>query len=164
MPAITVANCAARSRAATSSPRYYAEVRPDEHPEWLTDDAPMWLWFAACSRVRGLRGRHGRPPHACPQSVSQSTGLSAARIAFCDSLMDISLWFDARYGARRNRFRILRRRSSVALWVLSWNGSVGEYLARWRRDVAACPRLLFCPEGCGLLVKKILFRRKKQRL
>ena len=61
-------------------------------------------------------------------------------------------------------FRILRRRSSVALWVLSWNGSVGEYLARWRRDVAACPRLLFCPEGCGLLVKKILFRRKKQRL
>lgn len=86
------------------------------------------------------------------------------RIAFCDSLMDISLWFDARYSARRNRFRILRRRSSVALWVLSWNGSVGEYLARWRRDVAACPRLLFCPEGCGLLVKKILFRRKKQRL
>ena len=98
-----------------------------------------------------------------PQSVSHSTEYPR-RIAFCDSLMDISLWFDARYGARRNRFRILRRRSSVALWVLSWNGSVGEYLARWRRDVAACPRLLFCPEGCGLLVKKILFRRKKQRL
>ena len=30
--------------------------------------------------------------------------------------------------------------------------------------MAACPRLLLCPEGCGLLVKKILFRRKKQRL
>lgn len=63
-----------------------------------------------------------------PQSVSHSTEYPR-RIAFCDSLMDISLWFDARYGARRNRFRILRRRSSVALWVLSWNGSVGEYLA-----------------------------------
>ena len=142
--------------------RYYAEVRPDEHPEWLTDDAPMWLWFAACSRVRylpAITAVHRR----LPQSVSHSTEYPR-RIAFCDSLMDISLWFDARYGARRNRFRILRRRSSVALWVLSWNGSVGEYLARWRRDVAACPRLLFCPEGCGLLVKKILFRRKKQRL
>jgi hypothetical protein len=74
------------------------------------------------------------------------------------------LWFDARYAAGRNRFRILRRRSSVALWVLSWEGPVGEYVTRWRRDVAACPRLALCPEGPGLLVKKILFRRKKQHL
>ena len=140
----------------------YLNEEITKHPEWLTDDAPMWLWFAACSRIRYLpviTAVHRR----LPQSVSHSTEYPR-RIAFCDSLMDISLWFDARYGARRNRFRILRRRSSVALWVLSWNGSVGEYLARWRRDVAACPRLLFCPEGCGLLVKKILFRRKKQRL
>ena len=158
---LTIANCATLARRDLIA-RYYAEVRPDEHPEWLTDDAPMWLWFAACSRVRylpAITAVHRR----LPQSVSHSTEYPR-RIAFCDSLMDISLWFDARYGARRNRFRILRRRSSVALWVLSWNGSVGEYLARWRRDVAACPRLLFCPEGCGLLVKKILFRRKKQRL
>ena len=158
---LTIANCATLARRDLIA-RYYAEVRPDEHPEWLTDDAPMWLWFAACRRVRylpAITAVHRR----LPQSVSHSTEYPR-RIAFCDSLMDISLWFDARYGARRNRFRILRRRSSVALWVLSWNGSVGEYLARWRRDVAACPRLLFCPEGCGLLVKKILFRRKKQRL
>ena len=158
---LTIANCATLARRDLIA-RYYAEVRPDEHPEWLTDDAPMWLWFAACSRVRylpAITAVHRR----LPQSVSHSTEYPR-RIAFCDSLMDISLWFDARYGARRNRFRILRRRSSVALWVLSWNGSVGEYLARWRCDVAACPRLLFCPEGCGLLVKKILFRRKKQRL
>ena len=158
---LTIANCATLARRDLIA-RYYAEVRPDEHPEWLTDDAPMWLWFAACSRVRylpAITAVHRR----LPQSVSHSTEYPR-RIAFCDSLMDISLWFDARYGARRNRFRILRRRSSVALWVLSWNGSVGEYLARWRCDVAACPRLLLCPEGCGLLVKKILFRRKKQRL
>ena len=90
---------------------------PREHPEWLTDDAPMWLWFAACSRIRYLpviTAVHRR----LPQSVSHSTEYPR-RIAFCDSLMDISLWFDARYGACRNRFRILRRRSSVALWVLS---------------------------------------------
>ena len=97
------------------------------------------------------------------RQVSHSTAYRK-RIAFCDSLMDISLWFDARYAAGHNRFRILRRRSSVALWVLSWEGPVGEYVTRWRRDVAACPRLALCPEGPGLLVKKILFRRKKQHL
>ena len=125
---LTIANCATLARRDLIA-RYYAEVRPDEHPEWLTDDAPMWLWFAVCSRVRylpAITAVHRR----LPQSVSHSTEYPR-RIAFCDSLMDISLWFDARYGARRNRFRILRRRSSVALWVLSWNGSVGEYVIAW---------------------------------
>ena len=83
------------------------------------------------------------------------------RIAFCDSLMEISLWFEERYGSGRNRFRILRQRSSVALWVLSHDGSVGEYAARWWSDVKRCPRLLLCPEGAGLLIKKLLFRRKR---
>ena len=36
-----------------------------------------------------------------PESVSQSRAYRA-RIAFCDSLCDISLWFDARYGAGRH--------------------------------------------------------------
>ena len=50
---LTIANCATLARRDLIA-RYYAEVRPDEHPEWLTDDAPMWLWFAVCSRVRYL--------------------------------------------------------------------------------------------------------------
>ena len=95
-----------------------------------------------------------------PDSGSHQSSLDR-RIVYFDAIFDIKCWFDARYGAGRNRFRILWRRSSVALWVLSWEGPVGEYVARWRRDVAACPRLLLCPEGAGLLVKKILFRRKK---
>ena len=158
---LTIANCATLARRELIA-RYYDEVRPAEHPEWKTDDAPMWLWFSVRSRISYLpdiTAVHRR----LPDSVSHSTAYRK-RIAFCDSLMDISLWFDARYGAGRNRFRILRRRSSVALWVLSWEGPVGEYVTRWRRDVAACPRLALCPEGPGLLVKKILFRRKKQHL
>ena len=158
---LTIANCATLARRELIA-RYYDEVRPAEHPEWRTDDAPMWLWFSVRSRISYLpdiTAVHRR----LPDSVSHSTAYRK-RIAFCDSLMDISLWFDARYGAGRNRFRILRRRSSVALWVLSWEGPVGEYVTRWRRDVAACPRLALCPEGPGLLVKKILFRRKKQHL
>ncbi len=141
--------------------RYYDEVRPAEHPEWCTDDAPMWLWFAARSRIGYLpvvTAVHRR----LPDSVSHSTAYRR-RIAFCDSLMDISLWFDARYGDGSRRFALLRKRSSVALWVLSYNGPVGEYLARWWRDLRACPRLALCPEGAGLLVKKILFRRSKKK-
>lgn len=46
----TVENCTAVARRDLIL-RYYAEVRPEEHPEWLTDDAPMWLWFAAESRI-----------------------------------------------------------------------------------------------------------------
>lgn len=152
---------APRWRAATSSPATMPRCAPTSTPNGL----PTTPRCGSGSRPAAVcaTSRPSRVHRRLPQSVSHSTEYPR-RIAFCDSLMDISLWFDARYGARRNRFRILRRRSSVALWVLSWNGSVGEYLARWRRDVAACPRLLFCPEGCGLLVKKILFRRKKQRL
>ena len=158
---LTIANCATLARRELIA-RYYDEVRPAEHPEWKTVDAPLWRWFSVRSRISYLpdiTAVHRR----LPDSVSHSTAYRQ-RIAFCDSLMDISLWFDARYGAGRNRFRILRRRSSVALWVLSWEGPVGEYVTRWRRDVAACPRLALCPEGPGLLVKKILFRRKKQHL
>ncbi|WP_369808896.1 glycosyltransferase [uncultured Alistipes sp.] len=157
---LTICNCATLARRELIA-RYYDEVHPEEHPEWMTDDAPMWLWFAACSRVRFIpvfTAVHRR----LPVSVSHNTEYRK-RIAFCDSLMDISLWFDARYGAGRNRFRILRRRSSVALWVLSFHGPVREYLVRWACDLKTAPRLLFCPEGAGLLVKKILFRRRKTR-
>ena len=129
---LTIANCATLARRELIA-RYYAEVRPEEHPEWMTDDAPMWLWFSVRSRIAFLpeiTAVHRR----LPDSVSHSTAYRR-RIAFCDSLMEISLWFERHYGTGRNRFRILRRRSSVALWVLSWEGSVGEYLARWWSDV-----------------------------
>ena len=155
---LTITNCTTLARRELIA-RYYDEVRPEEHPEWRTDDAPMWLWFAACSRMACLpetTAVHRR----LPDSVSHSTAYRR-RIAFCDSLMEISLWFEERYGSGRNRFRILRQRSSVALWVLSHDGSVGEYAARWWSDVKRCPRLLLCPEGAGLLIKKLLFRRKR---
>lgn len=155
-----VDNCCALARGELIA-RYYEEVRPDLHPEWKTDDAPMWLWFSLHSRI-GFIDAVTAVHRVLTDSVSHSMAYHN-RIAFCDSLMDISLWFEKRYGTGRNCFRILRRRSSVALWVLSFNGSVAEYLTRWRRDVATCPRLLFCPEGVGLLVKKILFCRSKTK-
>lgn len=141
---LTIANCATLARRELIA-RYYDEVRPAEHPEWKTDDAPMWLWFSVRSRISYLpdiTAVHRR----LPDSVSHSTAYRK-RIAFCDSLMDISLWFDARYAAGRNRFRILRRRSSVALWVLSWEGP-----GRGIRDALAARR-------CGLPAPRALSRR-----
>lgn len=152
---MSVCNCTAVARRDLVEV-YYNEVQPQNHPEWLTDDAPMWLWFAAKSRLCALpddMAVHRR----LSDSVSHSTDYRH-RMAFCDSLMDISEWMDSHYGEGCNRFRIRRKRSSVALWVLSFNGGLKEYIERWTLDMRNTPRLALCPEGYGLLAKKILFR------
>jgi len=155
----TVENCTAVARRELIL-RYYAEVRPQEHPEWLTDDAPMWLWFAAHSRIRASE-QTTAVHRMLPRSVSQS-GAYRERIAFCDSLCDISLWFDARYTEGRHARALLRRRMRVALWVLARDGTTAEYLSRWRCDVRAHPFLALDAAGYGLLVKKWLRRRPKR--
>jgi hypothetical protein len=69
--------------------------------------------------------------------------------------MDISVWMDLAVGDGSRVDRLLKKRMEVALWVLSYNGTVGEYLKRWRRDVCDTPRLVFNLAGYGLFVKKI---------
>ena len=148
----TAENCTAVARRSLIE-RYYAEVRPEEHPEWLTDDAPMWIWFAAQSKIITLE-RTTAVHSLLEESVSQS-GNYLKRIAFCDSLVDISLWFDGHYGTGRHARRLWRKRMEVALWVLSYNGSFKEYFRRWWSDVKRTPRLIFNLAGYGLAVKKI---------
>ena len=133
--------------------QYYREVRPEEHPEWLTDDQPMWLWVAARSRVVALE-RVTAAHRLLAESQSQSQDY-LRRIAFCDSLVDISVWMDRNVGTGRNTKALQRKRMNVALWVLSRNGSTKEYVRRWWQDVYAAPHLLFNIAGYGLLVKKI---------
>lgn len=148
----TVENCTAVARRELIE-RYYAEVQPEDHPEWLTDDAPMWIWFAAESRIVALE--QVTAVHSLlKESVSQSSDY-LKRIAFCDSLVDISLWFDERYSGGKFSRKLLRRRMEVALWVLSYNGSFKEYFARWWSDIKRTPRLLFNLAGYGLAVKKV---------
>ena len=159
---ISVPNCTTLARRELIA-AYYAEICPEEHPEWLTDDWPMWLWFACRSRIRFI-DRVTAVHRRMVGSVSHGDSYRG-RLASRDSAMETSLWFDERFTASRNRFRILRRRHVVGLWLLSWKGAgVGEYLARWWADLRRTPRLVFCPEGAIFLVKKILFRRKKQHL
>ena len=136
--------------------RYYAEIRPEEHPEWLTDDLPMWLWFAANSRYMAID---------CPMSVHRVLTYSVShnpdyrrKIEFVDSLYDISLWYDERYNASRMRHELLTTKHNTALWVLSYNGSVGEYLKRWHRDVREYGELWKNLASYGLFAKKVLWR------
>lgn len=141
---------------------YYAEVRPDEHPEWLTDDLPMWLWFAARSKYMAID---------CPMAVHRVLKRSVShdsdyrrRIAFVDSLADISLWYDERYNDRKLHDELQHSKHNTALWVLSYNGSVGEYVARWWHDVEVYRPLVKNIASYGLFAKKMLWRmwRKKR--
>lgn len=136
--------------------QYYAEVRPDTHPEWLTDDLPMWLWFAANSRYMAID---------CPMAVHRVLTYSVShspeyrkKIAFVDSLSDISLWYDERYNNRHLRHELLTAKHNTALWVLSYNGGVGEYMRRWRRDVKEYRPLIKNIASYGLFAKKIFWR------
>ena len=143
--------------------QYYAEVEPHKHPEWLTDDLPMWLWFAANSRYMAID---------CPMSVHRVLTYSVShnpdyrkKIAFVDSLADISLWYDERYNECRLRHELLLAKHNTALWVLSYNGSVAEYIRRWWRDIREHRPLLKNKFSYGLFVKKICWRmwHKKSR-
>ena len=140
--------------------QYYREVCPEQHPEWLTDDQPMWLWMAVKSKVVALE-RVTAAHRLLKESQSQSQNY-LKRIAFCDSLMDISVWMDLAVGDGSRVDRLLRKRMEVALWVLSYNGSVGKYLKRWWRDICDTPRLVVNLAGYGLFVKK-LFRMRQRR-
>lgn len=146
----TVENCTALARRDMML-RYYREVRPEEHPEWLTDDAPMWIWFSSQAEVICLE-QQTAAHRLLRESVSQSRDYKR-KIAFCDSLVDISLWMDSRYGKGTHHYALLKRRMEVALWVLSREGSVGEYFSRWWSDVRRTPSLLLSLAGYGLIVK-----------
>jgi glycosyltransferase involved in cell wall biosynthesis len=136
--------------------QYYRDIKPEEHPEWLTDDLPMWLWFAAKSRYVGID---------CPMSVHRVLTYSVShnpdyrkKITFVDSLSDISLWYDERYNESRLRDELLIAKHNTALWVLSYNGSVAEYLRRWHRDVNHHRPLIKNIASYGLFAKKIFWR------
>jgi hypothetical protein len=155
-------NCTVVARKALVE-RYYEEIRPAEHPEWLTDDLPMWLWFAANSRYMAID---------CPMSVHRVLTYSVShnpdyrrKIEFVDSLYDISLWYDERYNGSQMRHELLTTKHNTALWVLSYNGGVGEYLRRWRRDVREYQPLMKNIASYGLFAKKVFWRmwRKSKR-
>ena len=137
---------------------YYATEKPENRPEWLTEDLPMWLYVAAHSEVAYI-DRATAVHRVFDNSVSHSTDL-AKRLAFCDSSSNIKLWFDERYNASKQRRYILRERANTALWVFSHIGSVCEFVKRWWSEVKACPIGVLSLVPYVLFLKK-LFRKVK---
>ncbi len=140
--------------------QYYSEIRPDLHPEWLTDDLPMWLWFAANTPIHFI-DRTTAVHLIISHSVSHGTTL-AKRLAFCDSLSNIKLWFDERYNNSKQRRHLLRERMNTALWVYSHIGSVGDFVKRWWQEVKEYKIGVCNIVAYGLFVKK-LFRLAKNK-
>ena len=133
---------------------YYKTEKPENRPEWLTEDLPMWLFVAVHSEVAYMACATA-VHRVFPDSVSHSTSL-AKRLAFCDSSSNIKLWFDERYNGSRQRRHLLRERANTALWVLSHIGSMAQYLGRWWSEIKARPMLILSPVPYGLFAKKII--------
>ena len=136
--------------------QYYNEIHPEEHPEWRTDDLPMWLWFAAKSKYVGID---------CPMAVHRVLQESVShnpdyrkKIEFVDSLYDISLYYDEHYNGGRLHDELQRSKHNTALWVLSYNGTIGEYVRRWWSDTHTYRPLINNIASYGLFVKKICWR------
>ncbi len=138
---------------------YYAIEKPENHPEWLTEDLPMWLYVAAHSEVAYI-DRATAVHCVFPDSVSHSTSL-AKRLAFCNSSSNIKLWFDERYNNSRQRSYLLRERMNTTLWVYSHIGSVGDFVRHWFTEIKENKMGVCNIVAYGLFVKK-LFRKLKK--
>ena len=139
---------------------YYATEKPENHPEWLTEDLPMWLYVAAHSEVAYI-DKATAVHRVFPDSVSHSTSL-AKRLAFCDSSSNIKLWFDERYNNSKQRRYLLREKMNTALWVYSHIGSMGDFVKRWWQEVKEDKMEVCNIIAYGLFVKK-LFRLAKNK-
>ena len=139
---------------------YYTTEKPENRPEWLTEDLPMWLYVAAHYKVAYI-GRVTAVHRVFADSVSHSTSL-AKRLLFCDSSSNIKLWFDGRYNHSHQRRHLLRERMNTALWVYSHIGSVGDFVKRWWQEVKEDKMGVCNIIAYGLFVKK-LFRLAKNK-
>ena len=134
---------------------YYAEVEP-QTKGWRTDDLPMWLWFSARQKITAID---------CVTAVHRvlATSVSHSRqwqkqLDFCYSLDSIMLWFDENYNNNSLHRFLSRRRQNRALWLLSYNGSVAQYIKLWWQTCREYPHLFLNISPYGLFVKKVLWR------
>ncbi len=134
---------------------YYGEVKP-ETKGWLTDDLPMWLWFAATQKIVAI-DRVTAVHRVLATSVSHSHKWEK-QLDFCYSLDTIMLWFDEHYNNNKLNHFLARRRQNRALWLLSYHGPITKYLKLWWLTCHEHPQLLLNLAPYGLLAKKLLWR------
>ncbi len=134
---------------------YYNEVK-SETKGWLTDDLPMWLWFAATQKIVAI-DRVTAVHRVLATSVSHSHKWEK-QLDFCYSLDTIMLWFDEHYNNNKLNHILARRRQNRALWLLSYHGPVTKYLKLWWHTCHEHSRLVLNLAPYGLLAKKLLWR------
>ena len=134
---------------------YYAELEP-QTKGWLTDDLPMWLWFAATQSIVAI-DRITAVHRMLSTSVSHSEQWQK-QLDFCYSLDSIMLWFDERYNSSRLQRFLARRRQNRNLWLLSHHGSVGKFIKLWWQTCREHPHLIYNIAPYGLFLKKIFYR------
>ena len=134
---------------------YYAEVEP-QTKGWRTDDLPMWLWFAATQKITAI-DRVTAVHRVLSTSVSHSEQWEK-QLDFCFSLDSIMLWFDCRYNGGSLCHFLALRRQNRALWLLSYHGTVCQYLKTWWMTTKEHPRLILNAAPFGLFAKKLLWR------
>ena len=134
---------------------YYAEVEP-QTKGWRTDDLPMWLWFAATQKITAI-DRVTAVHRVLSTSVSHSEQWEK-QLDFCYSLDSIMLWFDCRYNCGSLCHLLARRRQNRALWLLSYNGTVVQYIKLWWQTCREYPHLFLNISPYGLFIKKVLWR------
>lgn len=150
----TAENCTVMARKEDIE-QYYKQVDPLSKA-WKTDDLPMWLWFSAQKRICTI-DRVTAVHRILDTSVSHNTDYKK-RLEFCDSLSDIMVWFDTNYNSSKLHKFLLKRKQNTALWTLSYNGSVSDFICRWWRDCSITPSLFANIASYGLFLKKILYR------
>lgn len=141
--------------------QYYAEIEPEKHAEWLTDDAPMWIWFSKRSKIIALEC-----PTASHRLLAESQSQSGdyrRRIAFCDSTSSIAIFMAQHFGEPQHIAALERQRMNVALWVLSIYGTMGEYVRRWWQELKQNRRQIFNIAGYGLLLKRLVGIQRRKR-
>ena len=136
---------------------YYGEVKP-ETIGWLTDDLPMWLWFAATQKIVAI-DRVTAVHRVLATSVSHSHKWNK-QLDFCYSLDTIMLRFDEHYNNNKLNHFLARRRQNRALWLLSYHGPISKYLKLWWHTSNEHPRLLLNLAPYGLLAKQLLWRKR----
>ena len=134
---------------------YYAEVEPLTKG-WLTDDLPMWLWFAATQSIVAI-DRVTAVHRMLSTSVSHSEQWQK-QLDFCYSLDSIMLWFDERYNSSHLQRFLSCRRQNRNLWLLSHHGSVGNFIKLWWQTCREHPHLIYNIAPYGLFLKKIFWR------
>ncbi|MBQ0081614.1 MAG: glycosyltransferase [Alistipes sp.] len=148
-------NCATMARRDIIM-EYYREIVPENHPEWLTDDLPMWFYVAGRMKVIFI-ARESAVHRILSQSGSHFVDYKKT-IAFCDSLVNISLFYDKRNLKGKQHLKLVYKRENDALWLLSFKGTNREFLSRWWKDIVRDPILILNPVPYVLFLKKIFYR------